>query len=391
MTFNIKRLKTASFKGAKFIVETSSIDGGIKSAELDYPSSRREMEFIGIRKYDFRIQCFTDDTRNFKSSEKLIKKLKNKTPGILKHPVLGSFYCYAISFNRQDNIQTELGKTYFTIEFKEVDKEDALLKKAKGVLAKIKSNILGKYEDVFDKAFEAVQNSKEKFDSATETLQNVADTINQVANAIATAGESFGDFVTSINQFKASINNLVQSPKLLARNLKISFQNLEVAFSSKKDVFNVCKNLFTIDKRDSIAVGNSANSNAIRNNQDEINKMVQVYAIATAIANSVDISFENTSELNELINAISIDFSKYDPEIKSDLTQMRADALIILYQDAVSLPNINYYEVNKPVSINVLTYSIYGSLAKKEDIRKLNNIKDVRSVSGTIKILTDNA
>ena len=138
-------------------------------------------------------------------------------------------------------------------------------------------------------------------------------------------------------------------------------------------------------------VGNSAKSNAIRNNQNEINKMVKVYAIATALSNCVNISFENTEELNQVINDISIDLSAYDQEIKANLTQMRAEAITLLYEQAVSLPNINYYQVDKPTSINILVYSIYGSVDKKETIRKINNIKDSKKVSGTIKILTSNA
>lgn len=390
MTFNRKRFKKASFKGATFSFDSSSVGGGIKFADLDYPSSRRDIEFIGTKKKDFTIQCYTDGSRNFKERDQLVKKLENKKAGILKHPLLGSFYCQAITYLMQDSIQ-KLGKTDFSIEFRQISKEDTILKKSKGFLASLKSKILGDYEAVFDKAFESVKNAKEKFDSATETLQNVAEKINDVANTISSAGDGFGDFSTAINQVVGSANNLVQSPRVLASNLKIAFQNLEVAYNSSKDLFNVCKNLFNINEKDRDAVGNSANSNAIRNNQEEINKMVQVYAIATAIANCVDIDFQNTDEVNQVINDIAIDLSIYDSAIKSSLIQMRAEALNILYEQSVSLPNINLYNVAKPISINILTYSIYGSLDKKEAIRKLNIINDVRAVSGQIKILTENA
>lgn len=387
-TFNRKRFREASFKKAKFEFKSSSADGGIKFADFDYPSSKREIKYLGTRKKDFTIECYTNDSKNFKARDNLIKKLEDKKAGLLKHPLLGNFYCYAISYSCKDSIN-ELGKTDFTIEFRQVDTDNALLKKSKGFLESLKSNILGKYEDVFDKAWDNVKNAKEKFDSAVDTLKDVSEKINNVANTISSAGDSFGDFATSINQIIGSANNLVQSPRILASNLKTAFQNLGVAYNSSKDLFNVCKNLFNINEKDRDVIGNSENSIAIRNNQEELNKMVQVYAIATALDACVNIDYENTDEINQVINDIAIDFSEYDVAVKSSLIQMRAEAISILYEQAVSLPNVIYYNIDKPKSINLVVYSIYGSLEKKEAIRKLNNIQDSRFVSGQIKILTD--
>jgi len=388
MTFNTSRFGTASFKGVKFNFNSSSFDGGIKFADFDYPTSRREIQYLGTKKKDFTIECYTDDSKSFKARDNLIKKLDEKKAGLLKHPLLGSFFCQATSYSCKDSI-SQLGKTNFSIEFKQVDKDNVLLAKAKGFLSALKSEILGDYEAVFDKAWESVKNAKEKFDSATATLQDVAEKINNVANTVASAGDSFGDFSTAINQVIGSTKNLVQSPKTLASNLKIAFQNLTVAYNNSKDLFKVCKNLFDINEKDREAIGNSNNSVAIRNNQAELNKMVQVYAIATALEACVNIEYENNEEINEIINNIAIDFSGYDTQIKSALIQMRAEVIKILYEEAVSLPNVALHYVEKPKSLNLIVYSIYGSIEKKEAIRKLNNISDSRNVEGKIKILID--
>jgi hypothetical protein len=68
---------------------------------------------------------------------------------------------------------------------------------------------------------------------------------------------------------------------------------------------------------------------------------------------------------------------------------MKIEATNIFSQLAISLPNIANYEVFNPISLNCLTYKLYGSLDQKETIRLLNNFGDTSKIQGTIKILTN--
>ena len=93
--------------------------------------------------------------------------------------------------------------------------------------------------------------------------------------------------------------------------------------------------------------------------------------------------------INDLENGFNQLPSGIDKGLFDTLVQMKIEAINILSQLAISLPNIGNYQVNNPISLNVLCYKLYGSLDLKETIRLLNNFSDTSQIQGNIKILTN--
>lgn len=391
--FNSSRTKQASFKKAKFFFESSNIKGGIKFAEYEYPrTDRRDIEELGKMLKKITINGLVDCNVNYKSRDKLQQAFDEPEAGTLSLPFYKKLYGYVVEYSFSDTTD-EVGYTKFTCEFVEITKEKELQKTGKGFISSLKSNILGKYEESFDKGFESVKNAKEKFDSATETLKDIANEVSQVATAVAGAGDSLGDFTTSINQIVSSANQLVQSPKTLFKNIKTAFDNLSGAFASSKDLFKACKNMFNMNEKDRTQIGNSQYSIDIRNNQNLLNQAVKINALTLAYQTSTDIDYLSTQEINDVINDLELGYSQLDLSNITDRTiidnlhQMRFNAISELNEISLSVPNIIDYQVNSPAPLNNILYSLYGNDDNKDVIISINNFRDTSNISGTIKVL----
>jgi hypothetical protein len=389
--FNNSKIKPASFKKAKFLFDTSNIKGGIKFAEFEYPKTdKRDIETLGKMLKKISVNCFIDCNKNYSQRDKLQQAFDDSKAGYLSLPFYKKFYGYVVEYSFND-AKNAVGNTSVSFEFVEVSKYGKNKKNGKGFLANLKSKILGKYEEQFDKAWKAVSKAKEKFDSAVDTLKKVANKINQVASAIGGAGDSLGDFSTSISEIVNSSINLVKSPKVLAQNVKTAFDNLGVAYTSSKDLFKACKDLFNINEKDRNQIGNSQNSIDIRNNQDLINQLVKINALTLAYETSANIDYSNTQELNQVIADLEFGFSQIgsiaDRSIIDDLQALRYEAINYLNELSLSVPNVVDYEVISPTPLTKILFNLYGNDDNKDIIISLNNINDTSSITGTIKVL----
>jgi len=389
--FNNSKIKPASFKKAKFLFDTSNIKGGIKFAEFEYPKTdKRDIETLGRMLKKISVNCFVDCNKNYNQRDKLQQAFDKPKAGYLSLPFYKKFYGYVVEYSFSD-AKNAVGNTSVSFEFVEVSKYGKNKKNGKGFLANLKSKILGKYEEQFDKAWKAVSKVKEKFDSAVDTLKKVANKINQVASAVGGAGDSLGDFSTAINEIVNSSINLVKSPKVLAQNVKTAFDNLSVAYTSSKDLFKACKDLFGVNEKDRNQIGSSQNSIDIRNNQDLINQLIKINALTLAYETSANIDYSNTQELNQVIADLEFGFSQIgsiaDRSIIDDLQALRYEAINYLNELALSVPNVVDYEVIASTPLTKILFNLYGNDDNKDIIISLNNINDTSSIAGTIKVL----
>jgi len=392
--YNTARLPDGQFRDAGFFYQDSNGTGGRKTTTHEYPNKKeRYVEDLGGLEKKFSLNVITDDNVSYADRDSLINALDESGIGTLIHPSMGDLQVVCVGYTFNESVK-ELGITKFSIEF-EVASLNILPTATtgnKGFLANLKSKILGKNEAAFDAGFKSVKNSKAKFDSAVKTLKQSANQINRVARQIQGAADSFSDFATSINQIVASANKLVQSPSILSANLRTTFNNLGVAYNSSQDLFNTTKGLFGFNERDQNTNGNSQLQQDIKENQNQINNFINVAALATAYDAAANIDYANLDELNQVINQLESGFNSL-PDIErtlyDDLVLMKIEATNIFSQLAISLPNVAEYEILNPISLNVLTYKLYGSLDLKDTLKLLNSFRDTSQVQGKIKILTN--
>jgi len=395
MLYRKSRAKASSYKNIKFLYTDSTLDGGIKHKIFEYPrGEKREIETYGKRLKTISVSGIISIHKNNSNRDKLENAFNDGEAGTLSLPFDKKYYGIITDYKFSTN-KSEVGSVNVNFTFVELSKEDKLNKVGKGLIANLKSKILGSYEDDFDKAWQDVKNAKEKFDSATDTLNDIAETISNVASGVAGAGDSLGDFSTAINQIINSSAQLVRSPKLLIGNIKIAFDNLSSSFSSDNQLFKACKELFGIDVKDRIQIGNSAFSQSIRSNQQLLNQSVRLNALLTGYEASVNQSYNNNIEIQNTLADLENGFNNIDLTLINDraiidnLQEARYNVVDYLNNLTLSTPNIIEYNVigYKPL-VNIL-FDLYGVdyQDRKQDIINLNNFSNVDNITGLIKVI----
>ena len=392
--FNPKKLRQASFKGVNFYYQDSTIDGGRKTITHEDPDSDiRYVEDLGKLEKTFSITAIIDNNSNYGDRDALLNVLEEEGIGVLIHPEYGTNNVALKGYSVNNNINN-LGITTFNLTFEvaEQNRFPQTTKGNKGFLANLKTAVLGENESAFDAAFASVKNKKQQFDSAVATTKQTSQEIQRVSAQIEGNVDGISDYVTTLNELVDDATTLVQTPSDLSAKLRLAFDNLEVAYTNSQDVFTITSGLFGFDQRDRNSTGNSNTQKEIKNNQDQINNFVSASALALAYNASANITYTNSDEVNSIISSLEDGFaalpSNLDRTVRDSLLNMRIETNEILNNLSISLPRVTTFKTAK-VSLTSLTYSLYGSLSRKNDIKELNQFIDTSRIEGEIKILSN--
>lgn len=392
--FNTDKLRVASFKGVEFQYQDSTIDGGRKTVTHEYPDSRiRYVEDLGKLEKTFAITAIVDNNTSYTDRDILIDVLEEEGIGVLIHPEYGTHNVALKGYSVNNNINN-LGISTFNLTFEvaEQNRFPQSTKGNKGFLSGLKTRLLGQNEAAFDEAWESVKNKKQQFDSAVATTKSVSREMQRVSAVIEGAVDGINDYVTTLNELVDDATALVQTPSDLSAKLRTAFDNLEVAYNNSQDVFTVVQGMFGFDQRDRNSSGQSTQQQQIKNNQDQLNNFVNAAALATAYNAAANIAYTNFDQVNTVNTSLEDGFAalptNLDRDVFQDLLDMRVETSTILTNLAISLPRVTTFKTNK-VSLNVLSYSLYGSLERKNDVRDLNQFIDTSRIDGEIKILSN--
>jgi prophage DNA circulation protein len=372
-----------SLNGITCYLQSTTCNGGRKVVSNEYPyRDLRYIQDLGGLERKFTINVITDDTEGFENKKKFLKMLDGGGQLEMSHPDYGDLKVFCLSYTAENNYINEVGLTRISLNLEVASLNIfPLTAKKKGFLARLKSAILGKNEEKFNKAWKAVKKVKGTFDNTVKTMNSVSKKMKQVAKKIQGAGDGFGKFTSGLNDLALSAKQLVQSPTLLVANLKANFNNLATAYSTAKDVFNIAKDLAKLNFDDINMDGNS----------QQITNYIVSSAMATCYEQVVLIDYQTTDEIDIAIKELETAFknmpSTIDKDIYDLLNQARVEAMNTLNALAISLPSLNKININNPISLTNLCYSLYGNLDLLETISKLNKIIDPTAISGDIWIL----
>lgn len=390
--FNIARLPQCTIGGIKVFYQESTVNGGRKTITHEYPDTdTRYVEDLGKLEKTYNIDAVVNTNVSFSARDKLIKVLESAGIIPIVHPTFGKRNVVLKSYSLIDSTLT-LGICKFSLVFEEasLNKMPQTIQGNAGFLDKLKKSVLEKTGVDLDKTWKAVTDAKDKFDSAVETVSNTANEMQRASQLIQGAADSFSDLTTSINEIVDSARSLVQSPSILASKIRTSFNNLGVAYNSSKDLFDVCSSFFGFNGADRKSNGKSVVSRDIAANQSAIQNIYQVSALATAYSAAGNINYTTLDELINVVATLENGYNLLPNNVEREtyklLQQMRIEVMNIFNRLSIALPKVNSYNTN-PISLNVLIYSLYGSLANKNVLKELNQFVDTTQISGTIKIL----
>jgi len=390
--FNIAKLPEASYNDVRFLYQSSSINGGRKTVTHEYPNSDiRFVEDLGGLRKTYNIEAIIDNNSNNNQRDALITALDAKNIlGKLVHPEYGVKQVKLINYTI-NNSKSSLGITSFSIVFEEADQPVVgKIASNTGFLSRLRSIAGENISNKLESGWNTFTRVKEGFDKTNQIIGDTGREIGRVASLVAGAGDGVNDFATSINEIVNNTQSLVNSPSVLAGRLTNSFNALEVAFDNAEDVFNSVKNLIGF-KNDEVVTGDSQTRQATLKNQALINNLISVNTFAIAYNQAAQINYKNQDDLNSNIKILEDGFKNItglDRDSQTELQRIRIEFQKVTNDLSISLPKVSDFTTNK-IPLNVLTYQLYASLDKKNDIKDLNKFRDTNEITGTIKILSD--
>lgn len=392
--FNTARLPQCTIGGVKVFYKESTVSGGRKTVTHEYPDTNtRYVEDLGKLEKTYNIEAVVNTNVSFSDRDKLLTVLEKGGLVTIIHPAFNKKQVVLKNYSLVDST-VSLGICSFSLSFEEasLNKLPSTVKGNAGFLDKLKAGVLDGSSNFFGVTWKDVTDAKESFDSAVATLSNTANEMQRTAQLVQGSTDTFSDFTTAINEVIDGARALVQTPAVLASKIKASMNNLSIAYNSAGDLFVVLENFFGFNGADSTVTGSSSLQKQIASNQNAIQNIFQAQSLALAYNAGANIAYKTLDELSAVITSLENGFDLLPSTVDRDtyklLLQMRIEAMNIFNKLAIGLPKVTDYTTNK-VPLNILVYSLYGSLDNKNTIKELNSFKDTSSISGTIKILSN--
>lgn len=390
MTFDIKKLPKASFEGVEFAYQSSSIEGGRKTATIEYINTRkRDIQDLGGLQKIYNIKAITDNNINYNQRNKLIEALDKAGNGILVHPEYNKKTVKCINYSLIDDI-TKLGATEFEIVFEEIEDKALLAKDKSNInkITKLKNSIRESLQGITSSQW--VKDTRQTIGKTKASFEGYISSLQQVQSQISQAGQTVNNFSTYINEAITDVGRLIRTPQDLAQSFNTGFSNLNGAFSRSQDLFNNISLLYNFTGEE---VGGNSNASKIgQNNKKLIENEVNINSLIIGYEAGASIEYKTIEELNKNVEILENAYSSIQKNTPSsilrDLQDIRIEFNNIVNNLSISLPRISNFTTNN-ISLNILCYKLYGNLDLKEDLKNINNIIDTSNVEGTIKIFSN--
>lgn len=393
---DLRTFRRATYNGVAFSYQNSNVKGARKTVTHEYPNADvRVIEDLGKYLKAFKISAIIDNNQ-IGNKDELLTELDKEGPGELVHPLYGNKQVVVKEYNARDSIQ-QLGAVFIDIEFEEAS-EPVFPLGSFANLGSFVSQAQAAHQLIGEALFK-INKVKAVFDSAVSKVQRAADLLDTLSRTITNSGESVTSLSNALISLKENTNSLINSPEVLFNTLSISANNLaraynediggEVDESTRTLALN---SLSSIGDSDENVVGTSPNLVQRITNQTLINNQLLISSLGLGYQYASERVYLSLDELNTERERLEVQYQNFaftllDP-VFDIITNVRYLANLNFDNLALRLERINTIST-APISLNVLTYSLYGSLANKDLVRGINSFLDPSNIEGDVRTLTD--
>ena len=390
----IDRLRRATFKGAEFLVETSSISFGQKTVVHNYPNSdRTEVEFLGQSEDIFSLEIYIHSIENdYIGKRNLLKSiLSSPGTGLLVHPYEGEIRCSVVDKVTLVEEDRSLGIAKFSVTFQKTSKylypTAALnnITKIRNLYIQLKNAYKNKvideyfFEDYLPATFTQTKHTLTALHKEFEIIKSIA--------PLDKDNESKYD--KSIKAFEDNINSSSSDSEILAENIDNVVADLDNLAANDIDNINLYGSLYDFGGQTLIVPELTVEARIINNNYSLISNYINILALGLSYNVIALIDFVTDQELNFYEQLLETQYQYVFPNLSSDigaiLNQLRNE--ITKFFDAQDVRRVIIKEVTGNPLVK-LCYLLYGNTDDYERIYNLNNRLSPVWYEGDVKVLT---
>jgi len=396
----IDELHEASYKGATFFMDSSSIAGGRKDNLKEIVNSDLQViEDLGLRQPSFSLSGVVsarEGGQTYKQMRNaLIDALQEGGTGILVHPFYGPIEDVVCrSFSIQETIG-KVGVANVSMEFA-ISNTLGTPRATVAVLGSVATVAEATAEELAAALADDWEVTEGFAGNFTDAVNNTEDFVNKVresAGIVTQVASEVDQFSKFMSDFAADIARLIDSPRELSESIRGAFSSLNGLLQTAPATFDAMKNLFDFGDDNVELVATTAGQIERQKNRDRLNSMVQGEALARAYVVAGELELPTVEDIDELQGILEDQFQKMteagaiDRNSFDALTETRITlSEFFNAQRATALRQVTVF-VN-PVPARVLAFNYYGSSEQGEAIADLNKVRDAAFLEGDIEILS---
>jgi prophage DNA circulation protein len=390
----LDELVAASFKGATFLIESTSTTAGRKTVTHEYPNSdRRFVEDLGELREIYTLTGIIHGANYFAERDNLIAQLKSGGIGELIHPFYGSVAVVAKPYSLSENL-TALGVARFSMTF-ERSGESVFPTATANNSSLIDQQTTKVYDsmklDLMD-IFNVTKKFTSNFVDATATTTRIAAAMGINADTVLKVTDNTNEFSSLLETFVDNINVNAFNSTNLARDLFNVFGSFNGLGNTAKDQFDILVGLFDFDDNQEVPSATTVSRVERVANREILDTTMQINSLAQAYNVTTSLVFETDEDIQDVKNTLDTQFEKVvnnnnasDSTIQG-LKDLRVEVRKFLEQEAVNAFRVSTIYTNE-IPMAILAYQYYGNTERTEQLLDLNLINDPSFVQGNVKVL----
>jgi prophage DNA circulation protein len=386
MTWSDKLLP-GRFRGVRFFIESSDRAGGRRTVDHEYPL--RDLNYVqdmGRGARVFEVDCLVVDKASreagfadyFAHRDALISALENQTgPGQLDHPYHGTRSAICTGFRVREQ-SSEGGIARFAITFKETPAQPFSPVSTPDVAGAIRTAADALQEVISGEFLRKFTSLPSAFMSSVHTtMRQATRAINNATRAFEMPEQELARLRQRTTDLEDSVTGLANEPE----DMVAAFEGIFELIDDPDALVEVYG--FNAGTRPPGATPSRLQEQV---NYDETQRLVQRLAAVQAARVLPDQTFESydqalakrqaiTDMLDEQIEVVADD-------VYPELQQLRADLVRGIPGPDSDLPHLVEHTPHVSVPSIVLTWDLYGSLDREEDLVLRNRVRNPAAVPG---------
>ena len=425
-----QRLHTATLDGIKFYVSKSSTTGGRRQAIYEYiGTDRRQSQDLGKFRRKFEVKGLIVNQANsnyIRNRDNLLTALEAKKVHKLVHPWYGNVNIVTGVYTLKES-QDQLGWGEISFTATVVDNTEAspplpvagsgitpdsvsnkanIFNRDLGIGGASAFNITTAFKNSFlagGDFFTNSMNALSDLASSSGLFDNISDAANFLININKNIDLTsaflnnpialFSSLIDTISGIGGLSGNLQQVLAALKRlNQFGSFKSTFSANTSEED-----QGTFSMEALSpNIAVKSSpitVQDTEINSNLFSMGDTVQQASLSEQYRYSSQVDYQSVSELEFQENSLETQFQNVKERVPDaayeSFNELRTTAKLVFDQKRLTTAAVRSIALTATTPLSLLSYKLYESTDRADEIQSLNMLNDVINVNGTIEVLQD--
>lgn len=285
----------------------------------------------------------------------------------------GKFRASIASYSITDS-DRNIGITMFSVTFKIKEQDKSAPQNLSSKLTS-QSSALSNAVDT-----SMILDTANLIDSAVASVTEKVSIFEDVSNFATGALNKIGEYRGKLKGIVDSVASLIHKPAEFKNKILGIIGGFVAIYATARGAYEAAKNIKTFfrDITDSLSIFKQQeviNSNVIGNTSNIVKAAILVGLVPSISFESMDDVKEAQAVIDETLDAIT-DNDDLVRSVKNDISN---------YVQSLDLPNVVEIEVfQKPLLM--LSYELYGTIDRVDQLKKLNNLIEDDNVSGIIKV-----